>query len=271
MSPSPTLLESTLAAQGEALVGYVRGRLGPEAAEDVVQDALVRAVESAPPMDDEADLARWLWRVVRNATTDAHRRAEAAARREMAWTAEQPEAALPPEEEARLCACYRPLLDGLAPEAAELIRADLDGEPPAALAERLGISAGALRVRRHRARAALRARLDLACRACAGCLDCTCASPGAPTDSVSPPPTTPPLNTMTETHTPDALRFQIEGMTCGGCVAAVTRALERTPGVEVEHVGLNEPATVRLSGGADREAVRGAVEGAGFRPVFDAA
>ena len=53
-------------------------------------------------------------------------------------------------------------------------------------------------------------------------------------------------------------------------VAAVTKALDRTPGVAVEHVGLNEPAVVRLSDGADREAVRGAVEGAGFRPVFAA-
>ena len=75
----------------------------------------------------------------------------------------------------------------------------------------------------------------------------------------------------TNAQNDDTLRFGIEGMTCGGCVAAVTRALERTPGVAVEHVGLNEPAEVRLSDGADREAVRGAVEGAGFRPVFDAA
>ena len=253
MSPSPTLLESTLAAQGEALVGYVRQRLGPEAAEDVVQDALVRAVESAPPMDDEADLTRWLWRVVRNATVDAHRRSEAAATREAAWAAEQPEAEPPPGEEASLCACYRPLLDGLPAQSAEVLRADLDGEPAGALAERLGLSAGALRVRRHRARAALRARLDLACRACAGCLDCTCASPDPPADSLSPPPT---------------LRFQIEGMTCGGCVAGATRALERTPGVTVEQLTLDGPAVVRLSDGADREAVRGAVEGAGFRPVF---
>ena len=263
MSPSPTLLESTLAAQGEALVGYVRGRLGPDVAEDVVQDALVRAVESAPPMDDGADLTRWLWRVVRNATIDAHRRAEANARRETVWAAEQPEAEMPPGEEARLCACYRPLLDGLPPQSAEALRADLGGEPPAALAERLGITPGALRVRRHRARAALRARLDVACRACAGCLDCTCASPDPPADSLSPPPT--PMN---ETQTPDTLRFQIEGMTCGGCVAGATRALERTPGVTVEQLTLDGPAVVRLSDGADREAVRGAVEGAGFRPVF---
>lgn len=73
----------------------------------------------------------------------------------------------------------------------------------------------------------------------------------------------------TPTSNDQTLQFDIEGMTCGGCVAAVTKALERTPGVAVEHVGLNEPAVVRLSGGADREAVRSAVEGAGFRPVFD--
>ncbi|GAB5550193.1 MAG: hypothetical protein SangKO_099530 [Sandaracinaceae bacterium] len=267
MPLSPSLLESTLAVQGEALVAFVSQRLGPEVAEDVVQDALVRAVEGAPPMDNEADLARWLWRVVRNATIDAHRRSEAAGRREAAWAAEQPETALPPDQEARLCACYRPLLDGLAPEAAEVIRADLDGEPASDLAERLGISSGALRVRRHRARAALRARLDIACRACAGCLDCTCASPGAFTPSLVSP-SSPAMNSTTPSS--DTLRFGIEGMTCGGCVASATRALDRTPGVTVEQLTLDGPAVVRLSDDAGREAVRGAVEGAGFRPVFEA-
>ncbi len=266
MPLSTTLLDATLARQGEALLGYVRQRLGPEAADDVVQDALLRAVEQAPAMDDEADLTRWLWRVVRNATVDAHRRSEAASRRETVWAAEQPDAEMPPEEAPRLCACYRPLLDDLAPDAAEVLRAELDGEGSAALAERLGVSGGALRVRRHRARAALRERLEVVCRACAGCLDCSCAP--TPTDSpVSPTPSIMDTNAQT----PDTLRFGIEGMTCGGCVASATRALERTPGVTVEQLTLDGPAVVRLSDGADREAVRGAVERAGFRPVFDAA
>jgi RNA polymerase sigma-70 factor (ECF subfamily) len=267
MSVSPPLLDQTLAVQGEALVAYVRQRLGPEAAEDVVQDALLRVVERAPEVDDEADLARWLWRVVRNATIDAHRRAEAAERREDAWAAEQPDAAMPASEEAVLCACYRPLLDGLDPAHAEVLQADLDGEAPAALADRLGITAGALRVRRHRARAALRERLATVCHACAGCLDCSCAPP--PLDSLVSLPT-PTMDTPQNTND-QTLRFGIEGMTCGGCVASATRALERTPGVAVEHVGLGEPSVVQLSDGADREAVRAAVEGAGFRPVFDAA
>ena len=268
MSVSPALLDQTLAVQGEALVAYVRQRLGPEAAEDVVQDALLRVVERAPELDDEADLTRWLWRVVRNATVDAHRRAEASERREEAWAAEQPDAELPPDEEAVLCACYRPLLDGLDPAHADVLRAELGGEEPAALADRLGITPGALRVRRHRARAALREQLADVCSACAGCLDCSCASPPPdPPVSLS----TPTMDTPHTSQNDQTLRFGIEGMTCGGCVAAVTRALDRTPGVAVEHVGLNEPAVVRLSDGADREAVRGAVEGAGFRPVFDAA
>ena len=73
-----------------------------------------------------------------------------------------------------------------------------------------------------------------------------------------------------DTQTPDTLRFGIEGMTCGGCVASATRALERTPGVTVEQLTLDGPAVVRLGEGADRETVRGAVEGAGFQAVFDA-
>jgi len=73
----------------------------------------------------------------------------------------------------------------------------------------------------------------------------------------------------TATTHADALQFTIEGMTCGGCVAAATRALERTPGVAVEQLSLDAPAVVRLSDGADRQAVRAAVEAAGFRPVFD--
>lgn len=73
------------------------------------------------------------------------------------------------------------------------------------------------------------------------------------------------------TGTPETLTFQIDGMTCGGCVAAATRALDRTPGIAVEHLALGEPAVVRLTDGADREAVRQAVEGAGFQATFGTA
>lgn len=68
--------------------------------------------------------------------------------------------------------------------------------------------------------------------------------------------------------TDSPLRFRISGMTCGGCVASATRALERTEGVAVERLTLDAPAVVRLTGGADRETVRRAVEAAGFEVDF---
>ena len=64
------------------------------------------------------------------------------------------------------------------------------------------------------------------------------------------------------------LTFHIDGMTCGGCVGSATKALDRTPGVTVQQLTLDGPATVRLSAGADRDAVRKAVEAAGFGVRF---
>jgi DNA-directed RNA polymerase specialized sigma24 family protein len=76
-----------------------------------------------------------------------------------------------------LCACFQALLPGLKPEYGELIQIlDLDEEPTDAVAARLGITATNLKVRRHRARQALRRKLEETCRVCAEhhCLDCTC-------------------------------------------------------------------------------------------------
>jgi RNA polymerase sigma-70 factor (ECF subfamily) len=82
-----------------------------------------------------------------------------------------------PSDDAELCACFEPLIPTLKPEYAELLRAlDLDGESTEAVAERLRVTPNNLKVRRHRARQALRKRLEETCRTCAehGCLDCTC-------------------------------------------------------------------------------------------------
>ena len=62
-------------------------------------------------------------------------------------------------------------------EYADLIQAvELGGESPDVMAGRLGITSNNLKVRRHRARQALRRKLEETCRTCAdhGCLDCTC-------------------------------------------------------------------------------------------------
>lgn len=60
--------------------------------------------------------------------------------------------------------------------------------------------------------------------------------------------------------------LKIEGMTCGGCVASVTRVLQQLPGVSQVEVSL-QSGTAEItheSGLSPAEALVGAVESAGF-------
>lgn len=59
-------------------------------------------------------------------------------------------------------------------------------------------------------------------------------------------------------------RFVVEGMSCGGCVKAVTSVLRRLPGVEVDEVTIGA-ATVHVDPQkSSGEAVAAALTDAGF-------
>ena len=177
MAPQSTeeLIDRLDAGRGRFL-DYVRRRVDdPELAEDILQDALVRAVQALPALREEDALLPWFYRVLRNAVTDVYRR----------HAAEPPRAGLEAAEDlaaeegaqAELCECFRGLLPALKPEYAELIESlDLGGGSSETEARRLAITPNNLKVRHHRARQALRARLQETCRVCAEhhCLDCTC-------------------------------------------------------------------------------------------------
>ena len=63
-----------------------------------------------------------------------------------------------------------------------------------------------------------------------------------------------------------AVTFKVQGMTCGGCVASVTRVLKAVPGVGDVAVTL-EPGTAKIAFDPARtnpSALRMAVEGAGY-------
>ena len=60
--------------------------------------------------------------------------------------------------------------------------------------------------------------------------------------------------------------WQVEGMTCGHCVASVTEEVAAIPGVTAVDVVLETGAVSVVSTGAlDREAIAAAVEEAGYR------
>jgi RNA polymerase sigma-70 factor (ECF subfamily) len=160
----------------DQFLAYIRRRIDdPALAEDILQDALLRSVQAAGSLRDEQRLIPWFYRVLQNAIVDTYRRR--GVERKHVVSADGQEPAFEPEAEAELCGCFEALIPSLKTEYAELIRAlELGRESPEAAAARLGISPNNLKVRRHRARQALRRRLEETCRTCAehGCLDCTC-------------------------------------------------------------------------------------------------
>ena len=176
---SDVLAIEHLYASRERFVAYVRNRVDePELAEDIVHDSLLRALRAAPDLRENERLLSWFFRILRNAIVDEYRKRGVAGRHV------DPAGALPDvpdlsgEDEKTICSCFRALLPALKPEYAELIEAlDLAEEAPEAVAQRLGITTNNLKVRRHRARQALRQQLENACGTCAqgNCIgDCTC-------------------------------------------------------------------------------------------------
>lgn len=164
------------------LLAYVRNKVNePDLAEDVLQESLIKAMRSAPDLRDEEKLLPWFYSILNNAIIDLYRRQQVETRSLQQIAREQ---LLEQESETgkMLCECFRDLLATLKPEYAELIeQLDLSEVNPAQVAMQLGITPNNLKVRRHRARQALRQRLEESCRVCAkhGCLDCTCERDGS--------------------------------------------------------------------------------------------
>lgn len=172
-----TDLEASLLDHLDAVMGYARKQVGdPDLAAEVVQESLAKALEAAPTLRDDDRVMPWFYRILNNTITDLYRRRGVEARYRPVL-ARAVETTVEPAEYAQVCRCLRALLPTLRPDQAALIEAlELGDEDPQAVARRLGITRGALKVRRHRARRQLRQRLEDTCRACAthGCLDCSC-------------------------------------------------------------------------------------------------
>jgi len=84
LPPFWTLVE----AHGDELLVHARRLAGDEHGEDVLQDALLRALRAYPRLEHARHLRAWLYRVTTSAAMDFHR-----ARRREVVTAEPPAAA----------------------------------------------------------------------------------------------------------------------------------------------------------------------------------
>ena len=162
---------------------FLRRRVGDETlAEDLLQQSLIRAVQSHHSVRNDESVVAWFYKMIHHTLIDYYRSKGAEARRNEAFLQEltlSGDDKEPPLDEvkATVCTCLQRLLPKLPSNYAALIRRiDLEDESPKCVAEELKISQNNLTVRLHRARQALRASLEQSCGVCSkhGCLNCTC-------------------------------------------------------------------------------------------------
>jgi RNA polymerase sigma-70 factor (ECF subfamily) len=173
-SGDPAALAALFEAHADKVYRLALGLLrDPAAAEDIVQETFLAALTHLDRFEGRSSLSTWLYRVAYNATQDHLRRREGEP-----LPAEEPdsEAGEPPMPQALLEWTFTPeqvLADAEAGQQMDLaigtlprsmravfILRDIEGLSTDETAEALGLSPGAVKVRLHRGRLALRERLS---------------------------------------------------------------------------------------------------------------
>lgn len=189
--PRDTSAASTRAALNNLLerrasfLAFLKRRVrDPELAEDILQAAYVRALETSSSVRDDGSVVAWFYAILRNAVVDHFRRTTSESSAYSRWAqefaSETDTALADASTRSFVCGCIEHVLPLLRPAYTELLReVDLNEMPLAAFAERHRLTPGNAAVRAHRARAALRKQLALTCGLCSihACLDCSCRHP----------------------------------------------------------------------------------------------
>jgi len=165
----------------QQILNFLRRRLGdPQAAEDVLQTFMLRAIDRSDQLRDVRAVRGWLSQILATSIADYGRRNSRHRQREVAMAPGGLDAAhngFDQELDEVVCSCLYKLLPTLKPEYAEIVRrVDLLEQPRDAVAKDLGITPNNLNVRLHRGRQALKTRLQQMCLTCPvhGFLNCNC-------------------------------------------------------------------------------------------------
>jgi RNA polymerase sigma-70 factor, ECF subfamily len=174
-----TALTQKLASYRETIRGYVLAIVrDKDAAEELTQDTLVRAQESASSLRDHSKLLPWLHRIATNLCYDRFRRASHRGRAlsldtpadgedgitradALADDAPRLDKAL---EQSEMSACVQDYLAELpAPQRAVLLLHDVQGLTNPGISTMLDVSLATVKIRLHRARRKLRTALSEGC------------------------------------------------------------------------------------------------------------
>ena len=171
-------------------LSFLRNRIGAVGvAQDLFQQSVLRAIERLSSLRRREDAVAWFCSILRHTLVDYLRKHAVEARGKQAYRQaliHSGHGKVPPVEEGgdNPCSCAYALLPTLRPSYAELIRRiDLDGESSKTVAKDLAMTRNNVRVRLHRARQVLRARLVRFCGPCCerSCRNCMCDVSAFPT------------------------------------------------------------------------------------------
>ena len=183
MPPIPDTTETTkvvraaVVAQRNRLIAFVRSRAGTTIdADELVQNAIARALAAADQLRDPARAEAWLGRVVRNVLTD-----ELRSRRTPVLPIDELELPASNHDSSTDCWCVLVQAEQLKAEYATILRrVVVDGISVTQVALELGLTANNAMVRLHRAREALKERLKAHCNTTTArsCSECGCEDRG---------------------------------------------------------------------------------------------
>jgi RNA polymerase sigma-70 factor (ECF subfamily) len=178
-SPSNQRLTELWSAYGNAIRGYILALVrDPGEADDLTQETFLRVIRKLDTLKDETKLSSWLYRIATNICHDRYRQIS---RRQDSVSLDAPvedtsgsfdrevaDAEAPSLqqllEQSEMSACVQRYIEELPdPYRAAILLHDLEGMASGEIAEMLGCSIGAVKIRLHRARTRLKSALEDAC------------------------------------------------------------------------------------------------------------
>jgi len=155
---------------------YLARLAGDDEAEDLVQEVFVKVSAALPGFKGESTLSTWLYRIATNTALDRLRNPSYRQHRHSAPLPEEladehrpglREAPLPADQQLvkeEMNSCIRDVINGLPPDYRAVIAlSELKELKDGEVADILGISVGAVKIRLHRARARLKEELEGHC------------------------------------------------------------------------------------------------------------
>ena len=178
--PASPILDGLLSQRRQFLRFLERRVSSPTIAEDILQNAYLRALQREGELRSGESGTAWFYRILRNAVIDFYRHRSVEDRALTQW-ANELETTVEPDDLTRdiVCQCIAGVLPSLKPNYADILRnVDLEESSLADFATGNDISVPNATVRIHRARQALKKALVATCGSCSahGCLNCNCVS-----------------------------------------------------------------------------------------------